>query len=77
MAADSSKKIKTFGFIGLGLMGKPMSVNLASKLEADQHLFVYDLVESAVLEVCESAPDRVSSCQSPQDVANKAVSLLV
>ncbi|KAG9659201.1 hypothetical protein KCU64_g4008, partial [Aureobasidium melanogenum] len=72
MATESSKDIKTFGFVGLGLMGKPMSINLASKLEADQHLFVYDLVGSAVLEVCESAPDRVSPCQSPQDVANKA-----
>jgi len=68
-----AEDIKNFGFIGLGLMGKPMSINLASKLQADQHLFIFDLLESAMTEVCETKPDAITQCKSPQDVANKAV----
>ena len=33
------------GFIGLGNMGAPMALNL---LKAGHHVYVYDLVESAV-----------------------------
>lgn len=40
-----SKKI---GFIGLGIMGKPMSKNL---LKAGYELYVYDIVQDAVQEV--------------------------
>ncbi|KAI5203342.1 hypothetical protein E4T39_04259 [Aureobasidium subglaciale] len=69
----ASINIKSFGFIGLGLMGKPMSMNLASKLEDHQYLYIYDLVESAVSEVCESNPERITPCESAQEVAGKAV----
>ena len=36
------------GFIGLGIMGKPMAKNL---LKAGYELTVYDLVEAAVAEL--------------------------
>ncbi|THW55471.1 hypothetical protein D6C81_03487 [Aureobasidium pullulans] len=72
MADFASSDVKAFGFIGLGLMGKPMAANLAAKLGEDQTLFVYDLVEVAMNEVCESAPGRVTGCKSPKEVAEKA-----
>ena len=37
------------GFIGLGIMGKPMSMNL---LKAGNELVVFDFNETAVAEVC-------------------------
>lgn len=75
MNSLSKSEIKTFGFIGLGLMGKPMAANLAASLAEDQKMFVYDLVDSAVVETCDSAPGRVLRGMSPKDVAEKAVSL--
>ena len=41
-------EIKAVGFIGLGIMGKPMALNL---LKAGFHLTAYDLVQSRVDEV--------------------------
>ncbi|KEQ98128.1 hypothetical protein AUEXF2481DRAFT_46007 [Aureobasidium subglaciale EXF-2481] len=68
----ASSSIRSFGFVGLGLMGKPMSMNLASKMEDHQHLYIYDLAKSVVSEVCESNPQRITRCQSAKEVAEKA-----
>jgi len=58
-----SKKI---GFIGLGIMGKPMSKNL---LKAGYSLVVYDLNNDAVNEVVGAGAEKGKSCK---DVANRS-----
>jgi len=53
------------GFVGLGIMGKPMSKNL---LKAGYKLVVYDVVKEAVKEVVAAGAEEGSS---PKDVASK------
>jgi len=53
------------GFIGLGIMGKPMSRNL---LKAGYKLIVYDIVQEAVKEVAAAGAEVGSS---PKDVASR------
>lgn len=53
------------GFIGLGIMGKPMSKNL---LKAGYKLVVYDIVQEAVKEVVAAGAEAGTS---PKDVASK------
>lgn len=58
--------MKKIGFIGLGIMGKPMSKNL---LKAGYQLVVYDLNEEAVAELVEAGAERGDSIK---DVASKS-----
>ena len=58
--------MKKIGFIGLGIMGKPMSKNL---LKAGYQLVVYDLHEQSVAEVVEAGAEKGDSIK---DVAAKA-----
>ena len=58
--------MKKIGFIGLGIMGKPMSKNL---LKAGYPLVVYDIVAAAVDEVVKAGAEKGTS---PKDVASKA-----
>lgn len=67
---------KTIGFIGLGAMGKPMLTHLAKKLPASSEIWVYDVVESVVDEICVTFPDRVHKAVSSADVAGHSVHLL-
>ena len=53
------------GFIGLGIMGKPMSRNL---LKAGYKLIVYDIVQEAVKEVAAAGAEVGAS---PKDVASR------
>jgi 2-hydroxy-3-oxopropionate reductase len=53
------------GFIGLGIMGKPMSKNL---IKAGYKIAVYDIVKEAVKEVVSAGAKEGSS---PKDVASK------
>jgi 2-hydroxy-3-oxopropionate reductase len=53
------------GFIGLGIMGKPMAKNL---LKAGYKLTVYDIVKEAVKEVVAAGAEEGAS---PKDVASK------
>jgi len=53
------------GFIGLGIMGKPMSKNL---LKAGHSLVIYDIVKEAVEEVRQAGAEVGTS---PKDVASK------
>jgi 2-hydroxy-3-oxopropionate reductase len=46
------------GFIGLGIMGKPMAKNL---LKAGKSLVVYDIVDSAVSEIAAAGAERGAS----------------
>ncbi len=54
------------GFIGLGIMGKPMSKNL---LKARHKLVVYDVVPAPVSELVEAGAERGAS---PKDVASRS-----
>ncbi len=51
------------GFVGLGIMGKPMAKNL---LKAGYALVVYDIVETPVKELVEAG---ATAASSPKDVA--------
>lgn len=54
------------GFIGLGIMGRPMSKNL---IHAGYDLCVYDIVEEAVSDVVSCGAEKGTS---PKDVAEKS-----
>ena len=58
--------MKKIGFIGLGIMGKPMSKNL---LKAGYELVIFDINESAVAEVVSAGAEKGDS---PKDVASKS-----
>jgi 2-hydroxy-3-oxopropionate reductase len=58
--------MKIIGFIGLGIMGKPMSKNL---LKAGYSLVVYDITAAALDEMVQAGAERGTS---PKDVAAKA-----
>jgi 2-hydroxy-3-oxopropionate reductase len=58
--------MERIGFIGLGIMGKPMSKNL---LKAGYQLVVYDLNEPAVAEIVRSGAEAGTSAK---DVASKS-----
>lgn len=70
---EESVEFKTLGFIGLGAMGKPMLVHLANKLPPESRIFVFDVVEQVVDELCGQFPDRVLKASSAKDVTNHAV----
>lgn len=57
--------MKKIGFIGLGIMGKPMSKNL---IKAGYQLVVYDIREEAVAEVVQAGAEAGTSTK---DVASK------
>lgn len=58
--------MSNIGFIGLGIMGRPMAKNL---LKAGHKLVVYDIVRSGVDDVAASGAARGQSCA---DVASKS-----
>ena len=62
--------MKKIGFIGLGIMGKPMSRNL---LKAGYPLVVYDITAAAVDEVVKAGAERGTS---PKDVAARADAII-
>lgn len=64
---------KTFGWVGLGLMGYPMAANLLNKTDADTQLFVYDVVQDAVDKFVQEGKGRVHACSSSREVADKSV----
>ncbi|KAF9697779.1 hypothetical protein EKO04_004186 [Ascochyta lentis] len=66
----------TLGFVGLGAMGKPMLEQLANKLPQESRIWVYDVVEQVVDEVCAAYPNRVFKGTSAKDVAENADTIL-
>src|SRR5271157_2095298 len=54
------------GFIGLGIMGKPMAKNL---LNAGHKLVVYDILDAPVRELVQAG---ATAGQSPKDVAARS-----
>ncbi|KAF3032919.1 hypothetical protein E8E12_003751 [Didymella heteroderae] len=67
---------KTLGFIGLGAMGRPMLEHLANKLPEGSRLWVYDVVERVLDEVCAAYPNRVLKGTSAADVATHVDTIL-
>lgn len=70
---DEPLQFRKIGFIGLGAMGKPMVVHLATKLPVDSQIFVFDIDEVAMHEVCTQFPGKVFRALSARDVAQQAV----
>ncbi len=61
------------GFIGLGIMGKPMSKNL---LKAGHSLVVYDVVPGPLAEVVEAGAARGESCADTASRSDVIVTML-
>lgn len=61
------------GFIGLGIMGKPMAKNL---VKAGYDLIVYDVVDAAVKELGEAGAQPASSIAEVAQVADIIVTML-
>jgi len=58
--------MKKIGFIGVGIMGKPMAKNL---IDAGYDMIVYDIIEKALNEIVEYGADRGTS---PKNVAENS-----
>jgi len=56
---------KNIGFIGLGIMGKPMSLNL---IKAGHNLTVYDINKETVKIIVNSG---ATSAESPKESSSK------
>lgn len=67
------KITKKIGFIGLGVMGKPMAKNL---VEAGYELIVYDIVEEKVKELEETGAESANSCAEVADEADVIILML-
>ncbi|KAH7093624.1 NAD binding domain of 6-phosphogluconate dehydrogenase-domain-containing protein [Paraphoma chrysanthemicola] len=64
------------GFIGLGAMGKPMVTHLANKLPPASRIWVYDVVESVVDDLCAQFPNRVLKGTNARDVAQQVDTII-
>lgn len=74
---SESFEFRTLGFIGLGAMGKPMVVHLANKLPPESRIYVFDVVEKVVDDLCAQFPNRVLKGSSAKDVAQQVVSHVI
>ncbi|KAJ5377197.1 uncharacterized protein N7496_004606 [Penicillium cataractarum] len=63
---------RVLGFIGLGVMGYPMALNLLKKLEEGTKLHVYDVSEEALSKLKNESPELVLVCSSAREVAEKS-----
>ncbi len=63
----------TIGFIGLGIMGRPMSRNL---LKAGYPLWVYDVVQPAVAEIVREGAQAGASCKEVAARAEIVITML-
>lgn len=63
--------MKKVGFIGLGIMGKPMALNL---IKAGYKLFVYDVRPETMLELSDKGAER---CSSPKHVAKESEIIII
>jgi len=68
----AEKSSKAYGFIGLGVMGRHMAENLATKLPSTAVLYVYDISKDAVDGLCKHESSRVHACSNAAEVATKS-----
>jgi len=66
-------QMKQIGFIGLGIMGKPMAKNL---IKAGYNLIVYDLVAEAVQEVALTGAQAAHSIADVARIADVVITML-
>jgi 3-hydroxyisobutyrate dehydrogenase-like beta-hydroxyacid dehydrogenase len=71
---ESTYSFERFGFIGLGAMGKPMVTHLANKLPPGSRIWVYDVVQEVVEDLCAEFPERIVKGVNAKDVAQQVVS---
>jgi 3-hydroxyisobutyrate dehydrogenase len=64
---------RELGFIGLGVMGYPMALNLLKKLDEGARLHVYDVDERALKKFEQEAPTKVHVCANAREVAKLSV----
>ncbi len=64
-----SSSMGKIGFIGLGIMGKPMAKNL---VKVGHELVVYDINAQAVKSLCGQCSSRVETAKSPAEVASRS-----
>jgi len=65
--------MERIGFIGLGIMGKPMALNL---LKAGYPLTVYDIHHEKMDELVEAGTDRGSSCRDVAERSDVIITML-
>ncbi|KAF2846204.1 3-hydroxyisobutyrate dehydrogenase-like protein [Plenodomus tracheiphilus IPT5] len=70
------QSFERLGFIGLGAMGRPMLSHLAKKLPPDSRIWVYDVAEQVVDEVCDEFPGRVLKAKSAREVAEQVDTIM-
>ena len=68
-----AKTLESLGFIGLGIMGKPMAKNL---LKAGYPLTVYDIVGEAMEELVSEGADGASSSKEVAEKTAKIITML-
>jgi 3-hydroxyisobutyrate dehydrogenase len=68
--ADLHKKV---GWIGLGIMGRPMVSNLLAKMDSETQFYVYDVVQKSIDDFVEEGQGRVHACSSSKEVADLSV----
>lgn len=64
---------RVLGFIGLGVMGYPMALNLLKKVERGTKLHVYDVSRDVLRRLNDEFPELVSVCSSAREVAERSV----
>ncbi|KAJ6173863.1 hypothetical protein N7485_006675 [Penicillium canescens] len=63
---------RMLGFIGLGVMGYPMAVNLLKKLDDEGILHVYDISDQVLEKFEQEAPHVVVVCSSAREVSERS-----
>ncbi len=72
-SVDSGSLPSSVGFIGLGIMGKPMVLNLARKLPPGSHIHLHDVAAAVVEDLLVSLPEVMVKSGSAKEVAEKSV----
>lgn len=67
-----STETSNVGFVGLGAMGLPMAGHLAGKLPEETRIYVFDIVESLIDQLCKKHSSKVTRCASAKEVALKS-----
>lgn len=65
---------KSFGFIGLGIMGWGMAKNLRAKIPTASVLNVCEINKPRLDEFVSSTPGKIQVCDSPLEVVQSSVS---
>ena len=74
MASSNTASLpKNIGWVGLGLMGLPMAINLLKKTDEQTTFYVYDVVKESIDKFVEEGRGRVNACASSKEVADKSV----